>query len=1688
MASLFDRILNRKPKLDQPRSDSGRAHYGGFLDEDELNNELRGRSGLQVYDRMYRSDHDIRRNVAMAANPLVGATWSTEPFGGDEATDEDREIADDVAWALGLGEYAANTPNRTPWAAHLAEFLPVVIRSGFTPGELEWCVAERDGRKLITLRRIGMRLPRTIHRWITNPGDLATNTTGAGSAYPRSASGDELLAVEHYRASIGDYVLLPREDLLYYRLGVEGDNWEGISLLRPVYKAWYIKDRIERLDAQGIEREAVGLPVVYPPKGGAQGAGVLDDLEAKLALLRQGNLAYLVMPGPSAEHDVETGWHFEIMGLGGEGGGGKRDAQPSLQYWRDAISTGFIQEFMRLGQGGTGSKGAMSTAEVQDDPFAAAVTAMAAPLIAEVTQLVIRRFVTLNYGADKPLPVLTMNLSEGDLAELVTYVGTLVGAGALYPDDVLEDFLRQRGKLPPADKAARDERKAQEEEARQAEIEGQKAGPAVGQDGHHEATTETRKPDGTRTVKREKTKTTARALDDAPHSARDAGALQINTPMVGDRKCGHCGHHHAGDDCDDCPECTKTLAAEPRAWERVMPLEQLAAHMDSTAAAIAQITKPHLAAIAAEAAQDSIAGRAGPQEPPSALVDALTTVLTQARAFGYASVEGELAAQRARTRVLEIDVDLVRVLAGDLPKGPIAKRAWLAAKAIVTTITAAVQGRHLDGITDPGQLAAAGETAGDQAAAFQGRGSSAGAVNHGRDDAAQDYAHLIKGSRYTSILDRNRCQTCALADDGVLRTLDDPLRLINRPPNPGCKSILSGVNRCRCLEFYELNDEAPAYLDTSGRADPFVLFDPDQPRDKQGRFARLPHPGALTHVSELGGSTGARLMRDQAGGHYVVKRGSHRRHLLEEDAADRIYRAAGARVPDSQIHPTPKGPVKVARFLPGGRTLHELDAQERGQAHTELRAHFALDALLANWDVIGLGRDNAMTSDGKTYRIDNGGALRYRAQGQPKAKVSAWPSELWTMREHGPGRDVFGGMPWEEIIGQARGLLEQREQLLAAAPGGGQRAFLNTRLAGLREIVDLHDQGWTEHALRVRAGAAPAEHLLDDVHAFTIALDELEPALELDATDEDIYTLAKDWKAADHPRDGDGRFVVKIGDIPLSVIAAVAGAVTGDKASPAPSRAVEKALKHKKTTTHTATKNGKAFTVTQHDVAAHPEGLDDLQKAVDHALATKAYSKAANSSAAKQGLERAAKKLALARQAAAELGVTTPPPGKIGQKGPSLPELKPADPTAPPDPRDTAPANAGPKLKTPDLEGALKQAGAKVTKPKKTSKIVNGDGAVTAAHLPEGAKVQKAKGGNILTITGEANASGSYLKTTKTNGKPGPWLHKGAIPYSYELPPGGKITEPAAPAPKATPESLAAKLATDGKPPTGSFQALPKGTVFQDLEGNLAVLDPDTPAYSGYVTGHVISGPKKGGKVEVPGGKAPAKILLPTAAEGAMDLIAPGSAGAAPKAPGTPATSAPKATGPKMYGGVKPHHDKFDGVPTDEHGEQLWKAWQADTKAKLTGPEISAISSYTDGGYGQINSQLRQSTGVGNVSIAQQVARLDSALAKAELSKQPTVVSRKVSNVSAWSSSAKPGTVIQDNGYLSTSTNGGTWGGDVHLKILLPAGTRGLWVNTTGGSSHSNEKEIILPRGSQFIVHERVETGGAVVLYVELIV
>jgi hypothetical protein len=185
-------------------------------------------------------------------------------------------------------------------------------------------------------------------------------------------------------------------------------------------------------------------------------------------------------------------------------------------------------------------------------------------------------------------------------------------------------------------------------------------------------------------------------------------------------------------------------------------------------------------------------------------------------------------------------------------------------------------------------------------------------------------------------------------------------------------------------------------------------------------------------IGALGGSTGATLFADVTGKLYVVKGGNSPDHIRSEAAANMIYKAAGVPVPKSRLEESEDhSPKQVSEYV-HGKTLASVRGRARHEAIREIQKGFAVDALLANWDVVGLDEDNILVPDnGPPVRVDNGGSLAFRAQGKPK-QFGPIVEELETLRRSDQGRPVFGSLTDQQVASQINDLSAIREKIIAS--------------------------------------------------------------------------------------------------------------------------------------------------------------------------------------------------------------------------------------------------------------------------------------------------------------------------------------------------------------------------------------------------------------------------------------------------------------------------------------------------------------------------------------------------------------------------------------------------------------------------------------------------------------------------------
>jgi hypothetical protein len=106
-----------------------------------------------------------------------------------------------------------------------------------------------------------------------------------------------------------------------------------------------------------------------------------------------------------------------------------------------------------------------------------------------------------------------------------------------------------------------------------------------------------------------------------------------------------------------------------------------------------------------------------------------------------------------------------------------------------------------------------------------------------------------------------------------------------------------------------------------------------------------------------------------------------------ELVANRIYQALGIDVPESALFEH-EGLLVIANTWV--EDLDIIGATWQSKSSERFARGFYADVLMMNWDAVGLGYDNAVlqTTSGKIFRVDQGGCLLFRAQGERKGMAT----------------------------------------------------------------------------------------------------------------------------------------------------------------------------------------------------------------------------------------------------------------------------------------------------------------------------------------------------------------------------------------------------------------------------------------------------------------------------------------------------------------------------------------------------------------------------------------------------------------------------------------------------------------------------------------------------------------------------
>lgn len=389
--------------------------WGGG-DDSEPTPELQWPFNLPVYEVMAKADSQVRSTMRAVTLPVLQTKWRIDPAGASA------EVTQFVAQNLGLPivgkpEDSSRLPrerDRFSFRAHL-QLAMLSTRYGHMPFEQVYRYDPESGK--FQLRKLAPRWPRTLERFNVAPDGGLISIEQAR------------LPKQRVPGETGN-IVLPVNRLVVYVHEQEGGVWTGNSLLRSAYPHWLLKRQAMRTWAVRDDRNGAGVPVY-------EAAPAETSLTKGLALARSHRA------GETAGAAIQNGASFRLIGVEGQ----LPDVEKQVRYHDEAISRAVLAHFLNLGQQtGTGSYALGSSFM---DFFVMSLEALAQQFADTATQHVVEDLVDLNYGETEPAPKIVFDPIGQAPGAIVAAVKALIEAGAIFPDPVLDAFVRQATGLPP---------------------------------------------------------------------------------------------------------------------------------------------------------------------------------------------------------------------------------------------------------------------------------------------------------------------------------------------------------------------------------------------------------------------------------------------------------------------------------------------------------------------------------------------------------------------------------------------------------------------------------------------------------------------------------------------------------------------------------------------------------------------------------------------------------------------------------------------------------------------------------------------------------------------------------------------------------------------------------------------------------------------------------------------------------------------------------------------------------------------------------------------------------------------------------------------------------------------------------------------------------------------------------------
>lgn len=392
---------------------SGTLIFNGYISGEEYNKKLIGKQAIRQYDIMRRSDATVHSMLIVCKYPIQSALWDVQAASEDET---DQYIANFVKREL--------FDRNVNWTKFLAEGMSF-LEFGHSVAEKTYEITEYLGKTRVGIKKLSFRRQLTIMKWALENGDPGIT-----------------------QQIVGAKAEIPLAKLIVFVNDQEGDNYDGVSVLRYVYKDWDMKDKLGLINAIALEKQAVGVPILKAPPDADE-----SQLKAARESLRQ------MRANEQAFAEVPTGWDLQMMDMKANT---THQVIPSIQYHDRQIVRAILAQFLELGGGSESGSRALS--EDHSRLFILSLEAVAKQIQSAVQDQLIKQLCDLNFSnLPNGYPTLTVSkISDDNVLTLAQSLNQLASAGMITPNVDTENYIRDIMNLPEIPEADEGEDTAEE--------------------------------------------------------------------------------------------------------------------------------------------------------------------------------------------------------------------------------------------------------------------------------------------------------------------------------------------------------------------------------------------------------------------------------------------------------------------------------------------------------------------------------------------------------------------------------------------------------------------------------------------------------------------------------------------------------------------------------------------------------------------------------------------------------------------------------------------------------------------------------------------------------------------------------------------------------------------------------------------------------------------------------------------------------------------------------------------------------------------------------------------------------------------------------------------------------------------------------------------------------------------------